>query len=181
MKSNKVFTLCIIALSSIICFTGYSKTTKITEQEVLLAQKNWGNALIKIGKCYTKGKDYKKAAKNLINDLYAYQSGQVLFKPTKTSDIKFRSTKEGALSYFIGNNKKFPEDKGFALQPWVNVRFKNEGIYINNNTAMAMGKYYFIPLKGKTVAVEYTFGYIKEKDKPLKIVLHHSSLPYSKK
>ena len=120
-------------------------------------------------------------AKNLINTLYAYQTGQVLFKPTKASDIKFRTTKEGALSYFVGHNKKFPEDKGFALKPWTNVRFENAGIYINGNVALAMGKYFFTPLKGKAVKVEYTFGYVKKGDGSLKIILHHSSLPYAGK
>ena len=46
---------------------------------------------------------------------------------------------------------------------------------------MAMGKYFFTPQKGEGVKVEYTFGYVKNDDGKLKIVLHHSSLPYSKK
>ena len=101
-------------------------------------------------------------------------------QPTKAADIKFRTTKEGAISYFIGHNKNFPEDKGFALKPWTNVQFKNAATYINGNVAMAMGKYFFTPQKGDVVKVEYTFGYVKNDDGKLKIVLHHSSLPYTK-
>ena len=108
-----------------------------------------------------------------------YHTGQVLFKPTKAADVRFRMTKEGAVSYFIGHNKNFPEDKGFALQPWTAVRFKNAGVYINGDVAVAMGKYFFTPLKGNVVKVEYAFGYVKGRDGKLKIFLHHSSLPYT--
>ena len=172
----------------VISFTAgvvYAEQSKITQAEVIEAQKTWGDAwgdaLVNLGKTYTDGRDYRKAAKNLVNTLYAYQTGQVLFKPTKASDVKFRTTKEGALSYFIGHNKNFPEDKGFALEPWTDVRFKNAGIYINGDVALAMGKYFFTPLKGAAVKVEYTFGYVKADDGSLKIILHHSSLPYAGK
>ena len=158
-----------------------AEQSEIARKEVVKAQKAWGDALVNLGKTYTNGQDYKKAAEKLVDNLYAYQTGQVLFKPTKTSDIKFRTTKEGAISYFIGHNKNFPEDKGFALEPWTNVQFNNAAIYINGNIAMAMGKYFFTSQKGDAVKVEYTFGYVKNDDGKLKIVLHHSSLPYTNK
>lgn len=45
-----------------------------------------------------------------------------------------------------------------------------------------MGNYYFTDANtNKEIKVEYTFGYIKDKDGNLKINLHHSSLPYAKK
>ncbi len=154
---------------------------EITKGEVLEAQKAWGDALVNIGKKYMDNQDYKQAAKDTVDGLYAYQTGQVLFKPTKASDNKFRTSREGAISYFIGHNKNFPEDKGFALEPWTNVRFKNAGFYINGDVAVAMGKYFFTPRKGTAVKVEYTFGYVKDDTGKLKIFLHHSSLPYSKK
>ena len=159
----------------------YADQDETIREEVVEAQKAWGDALVDLGKKYTDGQDYKQAAKALIDGLYAYQTGQVLFKPTKAADVKFRMTKEGALSYLIGHNKHFPEDKGFALKPWTNVRFRNAGIYINGNVAIAMGKYFFTPLKGNVTKVEYTFGYVKDDAGKLKIVLHHSSLPYTKK
>jgi hypothetical protein len=154
---------------------------EITDSEVIAAQKAWSDAVVDLGREYKLGKDYKKAAKDLVDDLYAYQTGEVLFKPTKAVDIKFRMTKEGAISYFVGHNKNFPEDKGFALQPWTHVQFNNEGIYINGDVAIAMGKYFFTPLKGEIVKVEYTFGYVKDEQGKLKIILHHSSLPYAQK
>ena len=170
--------LAVIFTSSIVCA---GQQNEITKKEVLEAQKAWADALVNIGKKYMNNQAYKQAAKNAVDGLYAYQTGQVLFKPTKASDDKFRTTREGAISYFIGHNKSFPEDKGFALQPWTKVRFKNAGFYINGDVAVVMGKYFFTPQKGDVVKVEYTFGYVKNDAGKLKIFLHHSSLPYSKK
>ena len=42
-----------------------------------------------------------------------------------------------------------------------------------------MGNYYFTDKNGKTVKVEYSFGYIKDNNGDLKINLHHSSFPYA--
>ncbi|MCP4177096.1 MAG: hypothetical protein GY756_04945 [bacterium] len=162
--------------------TGFAFTSQadITKTEIIQAQNKWGKDLVSIGEAYTQDKNYKKLASELVNNLYDYQAGEVLFKPTKASKISFRKTKEGAVSYFVGHNKNYPEDKGFALEPWTKVKFINTGIYIHNNMAMAMGEYFFTPTTGKPVKVEYTFGYIKNKNGKVKIVLHHSSLPYSK-
>lgn len=166
----------------VISFQAYAnKNTKITKQEIIKAQKAWGNGIVNIGKAYSEHRNYKQAAENVINNLYAYQLGPVLFKPTKTTKQQFRLSREGALSYFIGNNKHFPEDHGFALQPWIKVKFKNVGFFIDGNYAVAMGNYFFTPAQGKPVKVEYTFGYIKDKTGKLRINLHHSSLPYSAK
>jgi len=174
----------IIIIGFLIIFTAgvaRAERSDITKEEVLKAQRAWGDALVNLGKAYANGQDYKKAARNLVDHLYAYQTGQVLFKPTKAVGTKFRTTKQGAISYFIGHDRDFPEDKGFALKPWTNVQFRNEAIYINGNVAMAMGKYFFTPRRGDVVGVEYTFGYVKKDDGKLKIVSHHSSLPYTQK
>ncbi len=183
-KSITLFYLFRIIIISVLTVTFgagsvYAGKDNITKEEVVKAQKAWGDALVDIGKKYTDGQDYRKAAKTHVDDLYAYHTGQVLFKPTKAADDRFRMTKEGAISYMIGHNKNFPEDKGFALKPWTDVRFRNAGVYINGDVAVAMGKYFFTPLKGNVVTVEYTFGYVKGQDGKLKIFLHHSSLPYT--
>ena len=84
-----------------------------------------------------------------------------------------------ALSYFLGGNNSFcSEDDGFAMMPWVNVEFKNSGLIIEENRAIAMGNYFFTDSNNNTVKVEYTFGY-QLINGCLKIDLHHSSLPYS--
>ena len=42
-----------------------------------------------------------------------------------------------------------------------------------------MGNYYFTTADGSEVKVEYTFGLEQMADGDLKIVLHHSSLPFT--
>jgi hypothetical protein len=151
---------------------------RITEQEIMEAQKAWGEGIVAIGKAYTDKGDYRAAAERHIDELYGYGSGEVLFKPTKVADQQFRPTKQGALSYFVGGDGDFPEDKGFAIHPWTDVRFENKGTLIEGNTALAMGNYYFTTPDGEDVKVEYSFGYRKDDAGKLRIVLHHSSLPY---
>ncbi|MEM8772879.1 MAG: phosphoribosyl-AMP cyclohydrolase [Pseudomonadota bacterium] len=152
----------------------------ITEQEVVNAQKAWGDGIVKIGKVYTDGGDYVSAAADHINQFYAYDLSLVLFKPTLASVDQFRASFDGALSYFVNGNPSYPEDKGFALQPWTQVRWENAGITNNSCTmAVAMGNYYFTPASGEPeTKVEYTIGYIKDVEGDLRMVVHKSSLPY---
>jgi len=151
---------------------------KITEKEVMEAQKVWGEGIVKIGKTFTDGGDYVQAAKDHINTLYAYEMTDVLFKPTKAADDQFRMDYEGALSYFVGKNKDYSEDGGFAINPWTNVRFDNKKTFIHGDIALAMGNYYFTTTSGDDVKVEYSFGYVKDEDGNLRIILHHSSVPF---
>lgn len=153
----------------------------ITEKEVVAAQKAWGEGIIQIGKTYTDGGDYSAAAANHIDRFYAYDLSLVLFKPTLASVAQFRGSFDSALSYFVGGNPSFPEDKGFAIKPWTKVRWENVGITNNAcNMAVAMGNYYFTAkADGSETKVEYTFGYIRDPQGRLKIVVHQSSVPYS--
>jgi hypothetical protein len=151
----------------------------ITEKEVLEVQKRWSDGVVGIGKVYQDGGNYVAAAEKHIDELYGYDLGPVLFKPTLASEVQFRTTKEGALSYFVGKNPKFAEDKGFAITPWSKVRWESTGIKTEGNMAMAMGNYYFTPAKGgDEVKVEYVFGYTKDADGHLRIILHSSHIPY---
>lgn len=145
------------------------------------AQKEWADGIVAIGKAYKDKGDYQKVAEDMIDKLYAYDTGKVvLFKPTKASEKEFRTSRNGALSYFVGHKAGYKEDHGFAIDPpWEKVVLKNEGIYINDDLAVAMGNYYFTTYQGKTVKVEFTFLYRKLADGQIKIVVHHSSLPYS--
>lgn len=154
----------------------------ITEQEVVEAQKAWGDGIVEIGKVYSAGGDYEKAAADHINKFYGYDLSLVLFKPTLAAVEQFRASFDGALSYFVAGNPSYKEDKGFALKPWKKVRWENAGIANNScTTAIAMGNYYFTPKIGDEVKVEYTIGYVKDNNQDLRIVVHQSSLPYSKK
>ncbi len=152
----------------------------ITENDVLIAQNKWAEALIEIGKLKEDRKECENLTIEKLDELYAYDLGTVLFKPTRATENQFRNTKEGALAYFIGGNSKFSEDTGFALQPWSDVRFENSGIILYQNSAIAMGNYFFTESEtGAVKKVEYTFGYIQAPDGSLKINLHHSSVPFT--
>lgn len=150
-----------------------------TKKEIENIQQAWGEGVVEIGKLYTEEKDYISGAKKHVDTFYGYTEGTVLFKPTKTAKIQFRTTSEGALSYFVGKNSSFEEDKGFALQPWTKVRFENAGLLLNEDTAFAMGNYFFTDPEGTETKVEYTFGYFRSKNGSIKINIHHSSIPYS--
>lgn len=152
--------------------------TMITLDNIENIQKEWGDSLVKLGSLKSNKEACDNEVESLINRLYGYQNGTVLFKPTKAKDNQFRLTFEGAKSYFIGENSDFSEDKGFALEPWTNVRFENASVILNEKTAIAMGNYFFTETNGSVVKVEYTFGYFMNENNDLKINLHHSSLPY---
>jgi len=156
----------------------------ITEAEVLAAQKAWGEALISISTTYDeKGiAAARTLADNIIDKAYAYQSGLVLFKPTLTTgDQTFRTTHKGALSYFVGGDSSFPKDTGFALKGWRKVEIRNAGIFIIGNTATTMGNVSITDKTGKVTTVDKTWQFIRGGDGKLRIIVHHSSLPYSPK
>ncbi len=141
------------------------------------AQKAWGEGIVAIANAHKNDGDYVSIASNHINTLYAYQMGPVLFKPTLAAIDQFRPTFDTALSYFVASNNACPEDKGFAIKGWTNVRFENSDVIIDGGTALAMGNYYFTDSQGAEVKVEYTFGYIEDDQGNLRIQLHHSSMP----
>ena len=151
----------------------------ITKQEVRDAQKAWGDGIVKIGKLFSEGGDYKAAAEEHINMFYNYQEGTVLFKPTLAAEREFRTNFKGGLSYFIAGDENYPEDHGFAIKPWSKVRFDNLETKIFGDIAISMGDYYFTPTDGgDLVKAEYSFVYTRDKNGKLKLILHDSHLPY---
>lgn len=151
----------------------------ITATDVEKAQRAWGDGIVEIAAAFDAGMDHAQRAKVHVETLYAYDLGPVLFKPTFAIKQQFRPTFEGALSYFIGGNKAFSEDRGFAIQSWTNVRFENQKMVLSGTTAMAMGNYFFTPPNGEEVKVEFSFGYVVDSTGALRIQLHHSSVPGS--
>ena len=150
----------------------------ITEQDVLGAQKAWADGIVAIGSVYLNKGDYRGRATQHIKDLYAYDHGDVLFKPTLAAEKQFRATFDDALSYFVGGH--ISEDNGFAIKPWAKVRFGEQKIIIGSDSATAMGNYYFTPVGSEDeTKVEYTFGYIKDPKGNVRINVHHSSIPFS--
>jgi len=151
----------------------------ITKEEVLDVQRQWSDGLLKIVEKHRNNEDFKSEASAFIGKLYAYDDGEVLFKPTLASDVQFRLNKASALSYFVAGNPSFSEDKGFALKGWNSVRWENSAIKLEENFAFAMGNYYFRNSDGE-IKVEFSFAYKKDNNGKLNIILHDSHFPYQK-
>jgi hypothetical protein len=156
----------------------------ITYDEVNAAQQAWCDALVEIGRLKEAGGDYKAYAEKVLSEAYNYGNGKVFFKPTLAyGDQTFRNSKEGALSYFVGGDPQYPNDKGFALTPWVKARYDNagegnEGIQIYGSVAITMGNVWVTGKDGKEVMVDKTWVFKKGKDGKLRIIVHKSSLPF---
>lgn len=159
--------------------------TVVTYDEVNAAQQAWCDALVKIGKLKEEGGDYKAYANEVLSTAYNYDNGKVFFKPTLAyGDQTFRNDKKGALAYFIGGDPDYPNDKGFALTPWVKARYdnagpNNEGIQIYGSIAITMGNVWVTGKDGKEVMVDKTWVFKKGKDGKLRIIVHKSALPFA--
>lgn len=154
----------------------------ISPTEVQAAQQAWCKALVDISKTHaTSGQPAAKAlAEKVIDSAYGYQMGAVLFKPTLTVNPQtFRTTRAGALAYFVGGDAAYPKDTGFALKGWTQCEVSNAGIFITGNSATSMGKVSFTGKDGKVTTVDKTWGYVRDDAGKLRITLHHSSLEYS--
>lgn len=159
--------------------------TIITYDEVNAAQQAWCDALVKIGKLKEEGGDYKAYAEQVLSEAYNYDNGKVFFKPTLAfGDQTFRNDKKGALAYFVGGDPDYPNDKGFALKPWVKARYdnagdRNQGIQIYGSVAITMGNVWVTDKEGNEVMVDKTWVFKKGKDGKLRIIVHKSALPFS--
>ena len=156
-------------------------TTTITEQELDAARKTWGDALISISKAFEEhGLDAAtEIANGALDAAYGYNLGPVLFKPTLASgEQTFRPTREGALSYFVGHNDKYPLDGGFAIKGWRDVVSQTSASFIQGDVAMWMGWVICTDKDGIVTKLDKSWGYKKDDQGALRIVLHHSSLPY---
>merc|ERR1719387_1284248 len=153
--------------------------TEMTKEMVEAAQQAWGDGIVEIAAAHTAGGDFVQAATDHINTLYAYEQSPVLFKPTLAAEDQFRSTFDKALSYFVASNNASAEDKGFAIKGWTAVRFENVDIITEGSVGMSMGNYFFTTPEGDEVKVEYSFGYMLDQYGNVRIILHHSSMPYA--
>ena len=151
----------------------------ITKSQIHESQKKWVSGIVKIGALKDNESECLEFTRSFLNSLYDFENNDVLFKPTKAADEQFRPNFQMALSYFLGGSNSYcSEDEGFAMKPWLDVKFVNSGFIIENERAIAMGNYFFTDSSGAVVKVEYTFGY-KLRNGSLVIDLHHSSLPFS--
>ena len=155
--------------------------TTIAETELEAARTMWGDALVAISTAYDDGglAAATEIANATLDAVYGYEMGPVLFKPTMASgEQTFRPTREGALSYFVGQNPEFPGDGGFGLKGWRRVESKTAATFVQGDVAMWMGSVSFTDKHGIVTRVDKSWGYKKDADGTLRIVLHHSSLPF---
>ena len=171
-----------VSASSAMAVTATKIDTTITQAEVEAAQTAWGDALVQIATDYSEGgiDKARATAEAVIAAAYGYNLGPVLFKPTLAEAPQtFRTTADGALAYFVGHDEAFPSDTGFALKGWTAVEIENAAIFISGNTAKTIGNVHITAADGSVTTVDKTWGYQRDEAGTLRIVLHHSSLPFS--
>ena len=139
----------------------------MTKAEVIDAQRAWTKHVTE---------------QNLEELLALYDFGNpyepLLFKPTLADVI--RLDREGAQSYFVGGNPKFPNDSGFLKRGWKRVEFQSAVGPILKAGGLGykdMGHYTFVDADGNATLADYTFAYHKVDGRVL-ISLHHSSLSW---
>ena len=184
MKIRVTIAAIVLSTAATSAFAEVVVNQAIGEAEVLAAQNDWCNALVSISSTYAKsGQPAAKAlAEQVIDAAYGYQMGAVLFKPTLTVNPQtFRTTRAGALSYFVGGDPNFPKDSGFALKDWKKCDVVNAGIFITGNSATTMGKVHFTNKDGEITTVDKTWGFVKDGAGQLRVIVHHSSLEFAGK
>ena len=153
----------------------------INEEQLMQARLAWGNGMIAISKAYRELgiTEANVIANDFLDDVYGFELGPVLFKPTLSGGAQtFRPTKDGALSYFVGHDPTYPSDSGFGIKSWHEVSSETCAAYFDQDVAMRMGWVTLISKDGHSITVDKSWGYKKTENGALKIVLHHSSLPY---
>ena len=117
--------------------------------------------------------DYREKAKTFVETHYAFDIGDVLFKPTFTNDVVFRNNVEDALSYFVAGD--ISEDSGFAIKPWEEIKTSEVSFIVEDNLCAVMGILNLKPLHSENkTKIAFTFILVKDNDK-FKIKIHHSS------
>ena len=156
--------------------------TTITEEEVLAAGKNWCAALVGISNTFhSEGAAAAKAkAEAVIDAAYGFQQGPVAFKPTLASgESTFRNTRQGALDYFVGPDPAFPPGRGFATyKRWTDCTVQEDVIQLFGPVANSMGNVSITDDQGNVTRVDKTWTFWQPKNDVMRIVLHHSSIPF---
>ena len=160
----------------------------ITPEEVDEAQKLWCDGLVAISKAYmerkTRGDEYKTLARKFVDEKYDnWETRQVFFRPTlAVAPQNFRTTRPGALAYFIGEIEEFP-DKGFIKLNWIDAWHDNmvEGksaIQTHKDIGIAMGNVYLVSevsTDGKPTIVDKIFVFKKYGAGNIRLIVHNSA------
>jgi hypothetical protein len=157
---------------------------EITKDEINKAQKRWCKGLLKICRKYIDNDDYKAEAEAFIDKNYDFGKSEVFFRPTLAmAPQNFRTTREGALSYFTGDDPRFPDDEGFIKKKWVKAKFDNriegkDAIQVHGNIGIAMGNVYMrqeVTIGGNWTVVDKVFVFLK-RDGEVRLIVHNSAL-----
>ena len=150
--------------------TEYNEINSIEVKDFL---NSWKDGVIDIGIAYQEGIDYREKARTFIETHYAFDIGDVLFKPTFTNDVVFRNNVEDALSYFVAGD--ISEDSGFAIKPWEEIKTSEVSFILDHNLCAVMGVLDLKPLNSENkTKIAFTFILLKDNDR-FKIKIHHSS------
>ena len=150
--------------------TEYNEINSIEVKDFL---NSWKDGVIDIGIAYQEGIDYREKARTFIETHYAFDTGDVLFKPTFSNDVVFRNNLEDALSYFVTGD--ISEDSGFAIKPWEDIKTSEVSFILEHNLCAVMGVLHLKPLNSENkTKIAFTFILVKDNDK-FKIKIHHSS------
>lgn len=182
-KSVACTTLAVLAFTALPASATTSVVNQaITAPEVMVAQQAWCKALVDISSAHAKGGQAaaKALAEQVIDGACGYQTGVVLFKPTLTvAPQTFRTTRDGALAYFVGGNPAFPQDQGFALKGWTKCEVANAAVFVAGDSATTMGNVSITGKDAKVTTVDKTWKFVKDDAGKLRIVVHHSSLTFN--
>ena len=166
-----------------------TKYSDITPEEINQAQRTWCTKLVEISRAYMDrarvgDEEYRRLAREFVDQRYDdWEEEQVFFRPTLAlAPQNFRTTREGALAYFIGENNRFP-DKGFIKLNWIHARHDNivegnEAIQTHGNIGIAMGNVYLTPeisTDGKDTVVDKIFVFRKYGENDLRLIVHNSA------
>ena len=116
----------------------------INKEDIYESQRKWALGIVNIGKVKNDFTRAQELTQEFLENQYDFNLGNVQFKPTKASLHQFRNDISSATSYFIGGNKSFEEDSGFAFMPWSEVKFENDSILIPNNENFSTTSNYLI-------------------------------------
>eukprot|EP00441_Pelagodinium_beii_P016641 CAMPEP_0197668912 /NCGR_PEP_ID=MMETSP1338-20131121/70582_1 /TAXON_ID=43686 ORGANISM="Pelagodinium beii, Strain RCC1491" /NCGR_SAMPLE_ID=MMETSP1338 /ASSEMBLY_ACC=CAM_ASM_000754 /LENGTH=809 /DNA_ID=CAMNT_0043248377 /DNA_START=77 /DNA_END=2502 /DNA_ORIENTATION=- len=176
LRMNLLF-ISVPADGEVLDFGKETNEKNLTEQSIEAAQRNWCKELVEVGAEYVMQGDYRARAEQFVDNSYAYSVRPVLFKPAEARLRIFRTSREGAVSYFAGGDSQFPEDWGFALKPWKSARFSNTAVVINGKEGLTMGHVFFLDEMGVQRKAEYTMGLIRSSEGDIRINMHHTNFP----
>ena len=88
---------------------------EITLEDIAAAQKMWSEAVVAIGEA---GDNAHAAATEAAKTAYAFELGDIQFKPTLATEIPYRPDIEGTVSYFcLLYTSPSPRDKRQSRMP----------------------------------------------------------------